>query len=471
MNQPTIYELNTPVFLTEIGQRTGYPVTLATVPDQVWDEVAATGADMVWLMGVWTRSPLARTMALSEPWLRGAYEGIADDAIIGSAYSIQAYTVDETLGGNDALAIARAKLKERGVGLLLDYVPNHVAIDHAWVAHHPEFLIRGTEEELNNQPNAFVRTQSGVIAKAKDPNFEPWSDVVQLDAFSRPLRFAVTELLHTLASMCDGVRCDMAMLMMNDVFAQTWGERAGQRPQEDYWPPIITAVKDRNPNFIFLAEVYWGKEQALLEQGFDFCYDKELYDALVHASVPDLEALLHRPLGYQKRLMRFIENHDEPRAAATFELAQHQAAAVIAATLPGMHLYHQGQFEGARVKVPVHLRRRSSEPGDQSIMAFYAWLRGVVSSIQFKTDTWTLLDTQAGFFHHRSKQVVAWAWSGQAETRVIAVNYSAQKAAVRLPYLVDKTIHQVLDGSGNVLNPTGEILNFEPWQVAIMTLS
>ena len=54
---PVIYEINTWVWLDELSRKHGKPVTLATVPDQEWDAIAAYGFDAVWLMGVWERSP------------------------------------------------------------------------------------------------------------------------------------------------------------------------------------------------------------------------------------------------------------------------------------------------------------------------------------------------------------------------------------------------------------------------------
>ena len=66
-----------------------------------------------------------------------------------------------------------------------------------------------------------------MIANGRDPYFPAWPDVAQLNAFSPSLRTAVIDTLQQIAEQCDGVRCDMAMLVMNDTFARTWGARAG----------------------------------------------------------------------------------------------------------------------------------------------------------------------------------------------------------------------------------------------------
>ena len=197
-------------------------------------------------------------------------------------------------------------------------MPNHVAPDHAWTTAHPEYFVSGSEDDLERDPASFVRVGDRVLANGRDPYFPAWPDVVQLNAFSADLRGAVIETLGRIAEQCDGVRCDMAMLMMNDVFERTWGERAGARPQDDYWPTVIGAVRRAHPDFVFLAEAYWDLEYALQQQGFDYCYDKRLYDRLVHEGADSVHGHLTADIGYQNRLVRFIENHDEPRAASAF---------------------------------------------------------------------------------------------------------------------------------------------------------
>lgn len=470
MKQPTVYEINTPIFINEASRKAGERLTFATIPDATWDEIASYGADMVWFMGIWKRSAAAREMALSEAWLRESFSGVEDEDIIGSAYSIQEYVVDEAYGGDDALAIARTKLKERGMGLMLDYVPNHVGLDHAWAAKHPEYLVGGTEAELVASPKAFIKTPGGVIAWGKDPNFAPWSDVLQINAYSEPLRAAVAELLQHIATMCDAVRCDMAMLMMNDIFKETWGTRAGEPPAQEYWPPIVQAVKAQRPDFIFLAEVYWGKEDALIKQGFDFCYDKELYDDLLNGSARDIRKRLLQPIAQQQHLMRFIENHDEERAATSLPAGRHEAAAVIASTLPGMRLFHDGQFEGRKTKLPVHLGRREGESTNDAIKAFYSELAAKMELINFETDGWQLLETRTGLFPHESTHLLAWAWTRGGESLVVAVNYSDETASAKLHYLYGKEVTALAGLSGDsrgILR--NSIVTLRPWQAVFIS--
>ena len=149
---------------------------------------------------------------------------------------------------------------------------------------------------------------------------------------------------------------------------------------------MIGRVKAAHPDFTFIAEAYWDMEWTLQQQGFDYCYDKRLYDRLLHEGAESVRGHLTAGLDYQDKLVRFIENHDEPRAAATFG-PRARAAAVVAATLPGARLYHDGQLEGRRTHIPVFLARGPEEAPDEDLRAFYAELlsleaRGRVAAVR-----------------------------------------------------------------------------------------
>ncbi len=259
--RPSIYEINTAVWLEHLGRDRGRPLRLSEVPGAEWDALAALRIDAVWLMGVWQRSPAGLRIALADQELdasnRAALPDLRREDVIGSPYCVRDYVVDERFGGPDALATARAQLATRGVGLILDYVPNHVAPDHPWCRERQECLLAGNEQELAAHPEAFMRTTAGIVARGRDPYFAPWPDVVQLNAFSAGLRDAVTEVLVSIGRQCDGLRCDMAMLMTNEIFARTWGQRGGTAPTADYWPELIGRVKDVHADLLFIAEAYW----------------------------------------------------------------------------------------------------------------------------------------------------------------------------------------------------------------------
>ena len=471
--QPTIYEINTPIFLRELSEGKETLVTFDTVPDSVWDDIASQPFDMVWFMGVWKRSEIARDMAISEPWLKREMPDLKEEDVIGSAYSILDYHVDDAFGGNEGLAIARQKLQQRGLSLMLDYVPNHVGIDHPWVTDHTDYFLGGSQEELADHPSRFVETPTGIFARGKDPNFEPWSDVLQLNAFSPGLRQELVDMLTRIAGMCDALRCDMAMLMMNEIFQGTWGERAGAVPADDFWPHLIGEVKKLRPDFIFLAEVYWEKERALLEQGFDFCYDKDLYDELLSGSAVSIKTHIAKTDAHRNQLMRFLENHDEERAAHEFTYEKHIAAAMIMATLPGAHLYHDGEREGRRVRVPVHLGRRTAEPLNDAVAIFYDNLFSFLSETQLQKDEWNLVQATHGLLHHESKQALAWSWKNEEYERFIVVNYSDQKARVKVNFnlLNARNVTARLTGGNNdIEQKSSSAVLLDPWQFFVFEI-
>jgi glycosidase len=440
VEHPFIYEINTWVWLDELRGRLGEEIGLEGVPASEWAAIAALGFDAVWLMGVWERSPAGIAIALRNQALLEDFEralpGYTADDVVGSPYCIRDYAVAAHLGGAEGLASAREALANRGLNLILDFVPNHVAPDHPWTAGHPEYFVGGSDDDLQRDPASFVRVGDRVLANGRDPFFPAWPDVVQLNAFSLDLRGAVVETLGSIAHQCDGVRCDMAMLMMNDVFERTWGERAGSPPPDDYWPTVIGAVKGAHPGFVFAAEAYWDLEYALQQQGFDFCYDKRLYDRLEHEGPESVWGHLSGDPMYYNRLVRFVENHDEPRAAATFPPSKHRAAAVATLTQTGARLVHEGQLEGRKVRVPVFLARRPAEEPDADVVAFYEqlfeWLRDPV----FRNGDWQLGERSGWEGNDTWQNLVAWGWRDEGPRKLVVVNLGGTPAAahVSLPW-------------------------------------
>jgi hypothetical protein len=405
-------------------------VTLGKVAEADWDELVPDGVDAVWLMGVWERSPTGAQVARREPWLvdfaQSYLPDFTVDDIVGSPYSVRRYVPDERLGGFDGLAIARDRLRARGLALLLDYVPNHLARDHPWVTEHPEFFLHGVPSDLDDHPGDFVLIGTSVFALGRDPYFPPWTDVVQVDAFCPAFRESTVETLAAVGEHCDGVRCDMAMLLLNDVFARTWAERAGTPPPEDFWTSVIPAVRARHPAMTFVAEAYWDLEGVLLDQGFDYCYDKRLYDRLLERNPDAVRLHLRADPAYQRRLVRFIENHDEPRASAVLSAGEVRAAALAVSTLPGAILYHQGQLVGKKLRVPVAVRRTPPEAEDRDLAGFYA--RVIRTGRAVRRGEWRLCDVRAVTGDETGRNVLAWGWEAGDGVHVIAVNLSGSPA-------------------------------------------
>jgi hypothetical protein len=476
--RPTIYEINTAVWLQRLGRERGSALALDEVPAAEWDALAALPVDAVWLMGVWQRSPAGLRIALDDPALdaanRAALPDLRPEDVIGSPYCVRDYVVDERFGGPAALAAAREQLAARGLGVILDYVPNHVAPDHPWTTARPECLLTGTEEDLARHPEAFLRTAGAVLAKGRDPYFAPWPDVAQLDAFAPALREAVAQTLIAIGEQCDGLRCDMAMLMTNEVFARTWGERAGPAPPDQYWPTLIARTKAAHPDFLFLAEAYWDMEWTLQHQGFDLCYDKRLYDRLAHESAESVRGHLQADSAYQERLLRFIENHDEPRAAATFAAGQARAAAVAMSTLQGARLYHDGQLEGRRTRIPVFLGRGPDEPPDSDLRSFYARLLSAVDDAGLRDGDWRLCECEGWPDNDSHRRLVSWCWRTADARHLVVVNLSdaPAQARVRLPWddvagrswqLTDRLDGERFDRAGDDIAAEGLYVALDAW--------
>ena len=476
--RPAIYEINTRLWLRELSRLYGEPIALANVPSDIWEALAGFRFDAVWLMGVWERSPSGLALALQNENLRQAFGAALPDAgvddIVGSPYCVREYEVDAALGGRAGLAAARAELALRGMGLILDFVPNHIAPDHPWIDSHPDYFIHGTAADLQVAPGEFFEANGRIIAHGRDPYYPPWPDVAQLNGFNPGLRAATIALLHDIAAQCDGLRCDMAMLMTTEIFVRTWGERAGAEPAHEYWREVIPAIRARHPQFCFIAEVYWNMEWEMQQQGFDFCYDKRLYDRLARETAVDVRNHLTADTAYQDRLLRFIENHDEARAAKTFGGGRALAAAIAAYTLPGAKLFHQGQFEGATVHLPVFLTRRPAEPVDRALHAFYRRLANEIQNPALREGQWRLCALNGWPDNTSYNNLAAWCWQAGDERRVIVVNLShhTSQARVQLPWpdlagqnwvfvdVMDETTYEW--GGDEVLN-MGLFVELAPW--------
>jgi glycosidase len=443
---PALYQINTRVWLHDLGQRLGRAATLDDVSDASLDQVASDGFDWVWLLGVWQTGEAGRQVSLTQPdWHREYRELLPDydqDDVCGSPFAVREYVVHRDLGGPPALGRLRRRLAERGVRLMLDFVPNHTALDHPWVKDHPEYYVHGSEEDLAREPGNYVRVGTGVLAHGKDPYFPGWPDTLQVNYRHRGLRQAMREVLERIASQCDGVRCDMSMLVLPDVIARTWGPRAhpadGSAPVDDpFWPEAMGATRGQRPGFVFMAEAYWDLEWTLQQQGFDYTYDKRLYDRLHAQDAQAVRGHLLADPEFQRKSVRFLENHDEPRAAAAFPPRVHRAAAVLAFLAPGLRFLHEGQRSGRRLRASNHLRRRTPEPVDVELRDFYNRLLACVRRPEVRNGAWELLACQPAWPDNPTwDRFIAYAWQGEGPRLLVTVNYGPTQGQcyVRLPF-------------------------------------
>ena len=421
MQHPLLYQINTRCWLKDLSARQKSAVTLATVPDAEFQFWKKSGFTHIWLMGVWTTGTHARDIALNHPDLRREYDivlpGWTDADVAGSPYSIADYSVPKTLGSDEEFKKFRAKLNKLGLKLILDFVPNHLGLDHPWVSEQPELFVQSPKQA---DGTFAVKTAAGPqwIANGKDPYFAPWTDVAQLDYRRVATRAAMRKLLISIAAKCDGVRCDMAMLLLNEVFAKTWAHLPTDAPSlaNEFWPDAIKEAKQAQPGFIFMAEVYWGLEGRLQSLGFDFTYDKALYDDLIERHHAEAQRkLLTHPPDYVTRSIHFLENHDEPRVAAKLSPAENRAAALAILGLPGMRFLHEGQLTGARIKMPVQLGRRPVEAEQGEIKSAYELLLAVLKKSEVGVGRSQILAPRAAWDGNPTAQnfiIVLWQGKG-----------------------------------------------------------
>ena len=485
MNQPApacfplLFQANTRVWLTEIGKKLGRPATLDDISDVELDRLAEAGFDWIWFLSVWQTGVAGRESSRTNPgWRKEFQETLPDlreEDIAGSGFAITGYTVAENLGGDAALARLRKRLRQRGLKLMLDFVPNHMALDHPWVETHPEYFIPGSELDLTHAPMNYtwIKRQHGdlLLAHGRDPYFPGWPDTLQLNYANPATQEAMAGELLRIAGQCDGVRCDMAMLVLPEVFLRTWG-----KPALPFWPDTIRRVREKTPGFCFMAEVYWDLEWTLQQQGFDYTYDKRLYDRLREGYARPVREHFFATPDYQNRLARFLENHDEPRAAATFLEEVHKAAAVVTFLSPGLRFFHQGQFEGRLKRISPHLVRAPEETVNAGLKTFYTRLLEILRQPAVREGQWQLLDCFPAWDGNSSSgNFIAFAWQNSAGEKVLAaVNFSGQPAQcyVHLPFIGtggrqwqfrDWLGTAVYERDGNALQARGLYLDVGPW--------
>jgi len=484
---PSLYQINTRVWLTEISSTLGHRATLDDIPDAELDRLAAAGYDWVWFLSVWRTGLAGQGLSRSHREWRCEFEqtlpDLREEDIGGSGFAITGYTVHPDLGGDAALARLRERLRSRGLRLMLDFVPNHTALDHPWVEDHLEYFISGSELDLTRAPQNYTwvdRRQGRVLlANGRDPNFPGWPDTLQLDYSNPATQLAMLDELLKIGGQCDGVRCDMAMLVLPEIFQRTWA-----RLPTPFWPRATAAVRAKYPGFTFLAEVYWDLEWTMLQQGFDYAYDKRLYDRLRAAHAGPVREHLRAGLDFQDKLARFLENHDEPRAAASFAPGSHQAAAVITFLTPGLRFFHQGQLEGRTKRISPHLVRAPSEPPDRSRQQFYDALLTVLRRPAVRDGEWRLLEcVRAWDGNATDEDFVAWSWhAASSERLLIAVNHCGHQSQcyVRLRFtdLAGRTIRledlmgpASYDRDGSDLSARGLYLDVPPWGFHVFELS
>jgi hypothetical protein len=455
---PCLYEINTAAWLFELSRKSGRKLLLADVPSVEWDKHKALGMDYIWLLGIWSRSQEGRKISLNDDEFHKLFTSVLpdcnDEDIIGSGFALGANDPDPLVGTWEDIDHVRAELHKRQVGLILDFIPNHRGLGHPWLSENPEYFIQVSKAEYERDRSSFFpinyQGQTLYIAHGKDPNFPAWTDTAQLNYFNPATQQAMVSRLREISRHCDGVRCDMAMLVLRDIFKNNWGWANKypqfQVPEEEFW----TLVMRELPDLLYIAEAYWDTEWQLQQLGFDFVYDKKLYDRLKSGIPGDIFLHLKADVEYQSKLMRFIENHDEPRSAVTFEGNKLEAIATLFSTLPGMKMYFQGQIEGKKIRLPIQIRQTRPEMVDQNIKVFYDKLLPLVNRKEFHFGEWRLKEVFSDGLG-TACNLIAYIWKLESRLFLIVVNLSPKPASGRIVFqddVLEQSRYTLTNGTG-----------------------
>ena len=403
------------------------------------------GFDIVWLVGVWESSPFSQKISQDEDFLRDFAKKTGNDiSIIGSSvYSVKRYRLDPSFGFEWELKSLKEKLNSFGMKLLLDFVSNHMAPDADFPEECIDCFVLGTREDYEKNKELFCEKIIGgktyYIAHGKDPNFPPWKDTIQLNYFNpKTVERMINELVK-ISEFCDGVRCDMVMLTLNDIHESIWGwllyKNGYKKPDTEFWHKAISQVKEINPQFIFIAEVYWGLEWKLQQLGFDYTYDKVFYDRLRHMGAEEIRGHLRAEKLYQKRSVRFIDNHDEEPSIVCFNnKSKALCAAVLMSTVRGLRFYNDMQLKGIGIKIPVQVLSFNIENyRDIEVEKFYEKLLKIVDHPAFHGGEWELIDVVPITSEDRTyRNLIAYKWIQMRTLKIVVANYSNEVSSGRL---------------------------------------
>lgn len=370
-HQILLYEIGSRLFCTENNCK------LIDFTNFLANDLVFGTAEEVWLMGVWKNSPSSQQIARTMPELihefRNTKSDLADADIFGSPYSIYDYELDPMFGEKTDLEKIKMNLNQLGKKLILDFVPNHMARDSIFVENYPNLFLKA--EKLTDTKNQFLHPNGNIYFHGRDPYFSGWTDTIQWDFSKEETEYIHIQILSYIAKISDGVRCDMAMLLLPDVFLKTHGKTAHFR-----WERVISQIKKINPNFKFYAEAYWGKEDELISLGFDGAYDKSLYDSMkqknnvsvmhsIRNSWKQIENSNKKTFGCTK--IQFLENHDEERANFVFQDSLRTNFSLLTFS-NSIHLIQYEQIYGFKRRTPVQMIRRDKEKIDEGVLNFYA---------------------------------------------------------------------------------------------------
>lgn len=400
---PCLYLINTRLWLDQLSKKYETSITIDKVPSTEWQPLFDK-YDYFWFMGIYKESNASRQYA--QKWSfqsRYALPDLDPDKdVAASPFAIPEYSPSHSIVKNwEDWDKTVDFLHQNDKKVIIDFVPNHLALDSELAKTHPEYFIRGSESQYYSNPDFYfpllaADQKNYYLAHGKDPNFPSWADTLQLNYGLPQVHKYMSEILQNLAFHSDGLRCDMAMLLNPATFLRTWGWTLSEEQKKyldvhSFWAENIPFIKKNiNQDFKFIGEVYW--DQDYLSQYFDYLYDDRFYKG-VTGSPLDLknhlgELLTSRDNKNPCRHALYIENHDEERSVKNLGEKRARAAAFLAAIIPDtMFIVNQGQEKGWKIRPPMQINRFPTEVDNPQIQKFYQKLFNLINSPLYKSGT------------------------------------------------------------------------------------
>ena len=413
------------VWLEQLAARFGRPVpTLADVPDEELDRLAAIGVTGLWLIGVWQRSAASAEIKRR----RGDLDAVA------SAYALDEYRIADDLGGEAAFEALRARALERGIRIAADMVPNHMGLDSRWVVEHPEWFIAVPEPpfpgytfggpnlspdpgvEITIEDHYWDSSDAAVVFRRRDTDPArgddvryvyhgndgtsfPWNDTAQLDYLNPAVREAVIGTILDVARRAPIIRFDAAMVLARRHIRRLWYPAPGaggaipsraehamsdaefnRRMPKEFWRDVVDRVANDAPGTLLLAEAFWLLEGYFVRTlGMHRVYNSAFMHMLRDEDNAGYRRVMRETLEFDPavlaRFVNFLTNPDERPAAEQFGTGEKAfSAATLLATLPGLPMLGHGQVEGLRERYGMEFRKaRWEEPVDEGHAGHFAW--------------------------------------------------------------------------------------------------
>ena len=425
-----LLEISTRPYLYALCEKYRTKITkLRDIPIEEFDELQSLGFQWVWFMGIWQLGENCLNHDRCDHYLRDRYSNVCPgwsvEDVIGYPLCIVSYTVNNELGTEEDLVWLRQQLNTRGMKLMLDFVPNHTAIDAPEFSEHPDWYLHANFHD----PKRFM---ANGIAFGAGKWIPPMYFSAQLDMTSEDTRRFQIDNLKSIAKRCDGVRVHVAHFCLTDLFMEQWNGVVdpSRRPPTEFWEEAIREVRSESPDFMIMAETYGIEiQKQLLSLGFDYIYDKELLDDLTDSNLDHFRYVVAtQNVADMEHFVHFVENHDEARSIERFYNNPKMSCAAAAAllSLPGLRLVNFHQWLGYTYKIDVHLRRSLPEHYLRDTLQFYTRFLRVLQTDAVRYGSWHLVDV------YDASTVLAWKWVKDEQHILVTVNFCGCNSGGRI---------------------------------------